>query len=133
MIQEVEKTQATHASRTLDAFFAPASVAVIGATDRPKSVGRTVIENLLTGRFPGPIYPVNPKRNMVASLHCYPNVEALPPVDLAFTAAAQLASPPRAQPPLPILAPVRTTLRFANNLAHVSDSRYTHKQRGQRE
>src|SRR5262245_33727554 len=83
MIQELVKTQATHASRTLGAFFAPASVAVVGATDRPKSVGRTVIENLLTGGFPGPIYPVNPKRDMVAGLRCYPHVEAVPPVDLA--------------------------------------------------
>lgn len=46
--------------RHLDRLLAPASVAVIGASDRPASVGATVWRNLRAGRFAGPIWPVNP-------------------------------------------------------------------------
>ena len=65
MIQEMEDIHPTVGRRTLDPFFAPRSVAVIGATERSNSVGLTVIENLLAARFSGPIYPVNPKRDTV--------------------------------------------------------------------
>ena len=44
----------------LDVFFAPKSVAVIGATEKPASVGRSVLYNLLTSPFGGTVYPVNP-------------------------------------------------------------------------
>jgi len=53
-----EKKRTTPAKYGLDAMFAPSSVAVIGATDRPGTVGRTVLENLLHG-FQGKVYPVN--------------------------------------------------------------------------
>ena len=47
--------------RNLDRLLEPASIAVIGASDRPASVGATVWRNLRAGKFSGPIYPVNPK------------------------------------------------------------------------
>lgn len=69
----------------LDAIFAPRSVAVIGASDRPKSVGQSLLQNLTT--FPHRIYPVNPKHGELRGLRCYPSVAALPePVDLALIA-----------------------------------------------
>ena len=40
--------------------LAPASVAVIGASRRPGSVGRAILRNIITGGFAGPVYPVNP-------------------------------------------------------------------------
>jgi len=49
----------------LETFFAPRSVAVIGATENPCSVGRTLLTNLLGTPFGGTIYPVNPKRENV--------------------------------------------------------------------
>lgn len=68
----------------LECFFAPNSVAVIGATDRPGSVGRTVLSNLRNGKFPGKVYAVNPNRKEVLSLPCYANIGAVPEkVDLA--------------------------------------------------
>jgi len=68
----------------LDAFFRPATVAVIGTTETPGSVGRTILTNLLAGAFAGDIFPVNPKRSEVLGLHCYPSVAAVPwKVDLA--------------------------------------------------
>lgn len=70
--------------RNLSYLFKPRSVAVIGATDRPKAYGNVVLRNLLLGRFSGPIMPVNPKRTAVAGVLAYPDVDSLPVVpDLA--------------------------------------------------
>jgi acetyltransferase len=69
----------------LPALFTPSSIAVIGATERPRSVGYTVMRNLLNGGFPGPIMPVNPQRQAVAGVLAYPRVSDLPMVpDLAI-------------------------------------------------
>ena len=68
----------------LDAIFAPRSIAVIGATENPGSVGRTVFQNLGRGGFQGVVYPVNPKRPSVLSVKAYPSISAVPEkVDLA--------------------------------------------------
>jgi acetyl coenzyme A synthetase (ADP forming)-like protein len=69
----------------LDSFFKPQSVAVIGATEAERSVGRTTLWNLISSPFGGTIYPVNPKRSSVLGMRCYPNVRAVPePVELAI-------------------------------------------------
>ncbi|MGE5048116.1 MAG: GNAT family N-acetyltransferase [Deltaproteobacteria bacterium] len=68
----------------LHSFFAPRGVAVIGASEREGSVGRTVLWNLVTNPFGGTVYPVNGKRPSVLGIKCYPDVAAVPePVDLA--------------------------------------------------
>ncbi len=64
----------------LQFLFRPESLAVIGASERPGSVGATVFRNLLEGGFPGPVWPVNPKRRTVAGRFAYPDVETLPAV-----------------------------------------------------
>ena len=70
---------------SFDCMFAPASVAVIGATDREGTVGCTLLRNLLQAHFPGKIYPINPKRESVLSLHCYKTIASLPEkADLAI-------------------------------------------------
>ncbi|PKO27743.1 MAG: GNAT family N-acetyltransferase [Betaproteobacteria bacterium HGW-Betaproteobacteria-9] len=63
--------------RHLDALFAPTSVAVFGASQRPSSVGTTVWRNL-HGSFPGQLYPVNPKHAALDGVKVYANVAALP-------------------------------------------------------
>ena len=71
-------------ARPLQSLFAPRSVAVIGATERAGSVGRTVVENLIGGSYGGPVFPVNPTRATVLGVTAYPTVGAVPdPVDLA--------------------------------------------------
>jgi acetyltransferase len=65
-------------SHHLEYLLAPQSLAVIGASDRPGSVGATVMRNLLSGGFRGPIWPVNLRREMVAGLPAYPTIEQLP-------------------------------------------------------
>ena len=68
----------------LDAIFKPRSVAVIGATERPESVGRTIMANLLKSPFGGMVFPVNPKRGAVLGVKAYPNISAIgEQVDLA--------------------------------------------------
>src|SRR3954464_13485944 len=68
----------------LDAIFRPQSVAVIGATDREASVGKTVLVNLRAG-FPGAVYAVNPTRTTVLGAPAYPSIAAVPAkVDLAI-------------------------------------------------
>ena len=62
----------------LDSIFAPKNVAVVGATDKEGSVGRTILWNLLSSPFGGTIYPVNPKRNNVLGIPCFQSLEAIP-------------------------------------------------------
>jgi acetyltransferase len=68
----------------LDVFFSPKTVAVIGATENPGTVGRTVLWNLVTSPFGGTVYPVNPKRPSVLGVKAYPSISDIPEqVDLA--------------------------------------------------
>ncbi|MCC7497581.1 MAG: bifunctional acetate--CoA ligase family protein/GNAT family N-acetyltransferase [Bryobacterales bacterium] len=62
----------------LDVFFTPSSIAVIGATETPGSVGRTTLWNLISTPFGGTVYPVNPKRPSVLGIKAYPNLSAIP-------------------------------------------------------
>src|SRR6188508_808473 len=64
--------------RNLQHLFRPRSVAVIGASDRPSSVGATVMANLVGGAFAGPVWPVNIRRSTVAGRRAFPAVAALP-------------------------------------------------------
>ncbi|MCC7349078.1 MAG: bifunctional acetate--CoA ligase family protein/GNAT family N-acetyltransferase [Phycisphaerales bacterium] len=68
----------------LEAFFSPRNVALIGATETPGSVGRTLLWNLVSNPFGGTIFPVNPKRPSVLGIKAYPDISAIPDkVDLA--------------------------------------------------
>ena len=71
-------------NQPLDVFFSPKTVAVIGATETPNSVGRTVLWNLVTSPFGGTVYPVNPKRPSVLGVKAYQSISDIPEqVDLA--------------------------------------------------
>src|SRR5690349_3992843 len=71
-------------AQALDVFFSPKSVAVVGATENPGSVGRTILWNLMTSPFGGTVFPVNPKRTSVLGVKAYPSLAEIPePVDLA--------------------------------------------------
>ncbi|HVZ52492.1 MAG TPA: GNAT family N-acetyltransferase [Pseudolabrys sp.] len=76
--------------RNLDKMFRPRSVAVIGATDKPQSVGHALMTNMLTAGFGGPVLPVNPRASAVHGIMAYNDVAALPIApDLAV-----IATPP---------------------------------------
>jgi acetyl coenzyme A synthetase (ADP forming)-like protein len=70
---------------SLDTFFSPKSVAVVGASKTPGKLGYIAIENLLKIGYQGKIYPVNPKVDEVLGLKAYPNVKDIPgPVDVGL-------------------------------------------------
>ncbi len=68
-----------------DAILRPKSIAVIGASRTPNTIGWQILDNLLRFGFNGPLYPVNPKAEVIHSIRAYPTVRAIPdPVDLAI-------------------------------------------------
>ena len=78
----------------LRSFFSPASVCLIGATDREGSVGCTVMRNLVQGGYKGRVFPVNPKRSELFGSRCYPSIGAIPePVDLAVVVTPAVTVP----------------------------------------
>ena len=82
---EMRDRVATAAS--LRPFFQPRSVAVVGASRDPSSIGYRILEALVLNRFQGPVYPVNPRASVVGCFRAYPSVRELPePVDLAVLA-----------------------------------------------
>src|SRR6266403_5983827 len=82
----------SHRRPALNAMFAPEAVAVIGATERPGSVGRALLENLKSYR--GPVYPVNRKQHRVLGVPAFPKIGAIPDrVDLAIIATPAATVP----------------------------------------
>ena len=76
----------------LSPLFAPRSVAVIGASERPQSVGRLVFMNLLNAKFKGKLYAVNPEHAAILGQPAYPAIQAIgEPVELAV-----IVTPPAA-------------------------------------
>lgn len=68
----------------LDPIFKPRSIAVIGASRSPNTIGHQTLANLVRYGFTGAVYPVNPKADSIHSIKAYPNVSALPgTVDMA--------------------------------------------------
>jgi acetate---CoA ligase (ADP-forming) len=63
---------------SLRPFFYPRSVAVVGASRNPRSIGGRLLNALATNGFKGSLYPINPNASVVGSLPCYPSVRALP-------------------------------------------------------
>lgn len=61
----------------LDLLFSPKSLALIGATPKEGSLGRALMENIITGGYEGTLLPINPKYTEVLGFPCYPNVEKL--------------------------------------------------------
>lgn len=64
--------------RNLRQLFAPRSVALIGASERPGSLGTTLLENLRQGGFKGKLFAVNPKYRRLGELDCVASVADLP-------------------------------------------------------
>lgn len=70
--------------RNLESLLRPRSIAVVGASDRPGSIGAVMLRNLVRGGFGGPILPVHPKLHSINGMLVYPDVASLPQVvDLA--------------------------------------------------
>lgn len=79
---------------SLEPIFKPGSVAVLGASTTPGSVGSILMHNLLANPFGGVVYPVNPKRRAIQGVLTYPDLSAVPEVvDLAVIATPAATVP----------------------------------------
>jgi acetyl coenzyme A synthetase (ADP forming)-like protein len=86
---EWEREKRAVAASILPLFF-PRSVAVIGASTDPTSIGGRLFHNILYGGFNGPLYPVNPKTKVIGSVRAYPTIGDVPDdVDLAYIVVPQ--------------------------------------------
>ena len=75
---------------SLTPILAPRSIAVIGASRRPRTMGNQVLANLIQCGFTGPVYPVNPNAASICSVHSYPTIADVPgPVDLGIVLVPQ--------------------------------------------
>lgn len=82
------------ARRPLDSIFQPRTVAVIGATEREGSVGRTLLFNLISSPFGGTVYPVNPTRQNVLGIRAHKRIGDIPDqIDLAIIATPAATVP----------------------------------------
>jgi acetyltransferase len=80
--------------KKLHTLFHPKTVAVIGASNTEGSVGYSLLRNLVSSGFEGTVYPVNPKRDNVQGVKCYPAVKDIPDkIDLAIIAVPAASVP----------------------------------------
>jgi acyl-CoA synthetase (NDP forming)/GNAT superfamily N-acetyltransferase len=59
-------------------FLRPGSIALVGASDKPDSIGALLLTNLLASGFAGPVYPVNPRHEVIQGMTAYPDLAACP-------------------------------------------------------
>jgi acetyltransferase len=79
---------------SIERMLNPSTVALIGATEREGSVGQAIMKNILLGKDRRKIYPVNPKREEVMGIKCYPSISDVPEhVDLAIIATPSKTVP----------------------------------------
>jgi acetyl coenzyme A synthetase (ADP forming)-like protein len=62
---------------SLQSFFGPKSVAIVGASRQKGKVGYEILTNLVAGGYPGKIFPVNPKAEEIEGLKCYPDLASI--------------------------------------------------------
>ncbi len=80
----MERAELLKGLHDLKPILEPQSVAVIGASRQPGTVGHAVLSNLLMGQFTGVVYPINPKARAICGVRAYPSILEVPePVDLA--------------------------------------------------
>lgn len=70
---------------SLQALLAPRSIAVIGASRTPGTIGHEIVRNLIRAGFTGAVYPVNPRAQAICTIPAFPDIEAIPePIDQAI-------------------------------------------------
>jgi acetyl coenzyme A synthetase (ADP forming)-like protein len=84
-VTRFERRETAASVNAIRTFLSPRSVAVVGASRDRSSLGGQLFHNLLTEEFHGPVYPVNPRAEVVHGVPAYPSIEKVPgPVDVAF-------------------------------------------------
>jgi acetyl coenzyme A synthetase (ADP forming)-like protein len=78
----------------LDKFFKAGSVAVIGASSKPKKIGYEILRNLSQYDYKGRVYPINPKADKILNLKCYTSIQDVPDeIDLVVIAVSSVYTP----------------------------------------
>ncbi|MFH1224574.1 MAG: CoA-binding protein [Candidatus Diapherotrites archaeon] len=65
-------------AKLMEYFFSPKSIAVIGASQQERSIGKAVLENFISGGFGGKVYAVNPNHKKIMGKACYASVKEIP-------------------------------------------------------
>ena len=78
VLEAFDRRQHAASFSAVSSFLRPTSVAVVGASRHPESIGGTLLRNMVEGGFSGPIYPVNPHASEILGLHTYHSVLDLP-------------------------------------------------------
>src|ERR1035438_9080855 len=73
-----ENRERLAAANSLAPLLKPRTVAVVGASRKPGSLGHTIFRNILDGHFQGVVYPVNPKARTIDGVRAYPSLDSLP-------------------------------------------------------
>jgi succinyl-CoA synthetase alpha subunit/nitrogen regulatory protein PII len=93
-LEAVDRREGHADVASLRHVFQPGSVAVVGASRRPGTVGRAILHNIVTGGYQGQVYAVSPHALHMEGVPCLPSVTALPePADLAVVAVPPAAVP----------------------------------------
>jgi acyl-CoA synthetase (NDP forming)/GNAT superfamily N-acetyltransferase len=93
-LEAVDKREGHADVASLRHVLRPGSVAVVGASRRPGTVGRAILHNIVTGGYQGQVYAVNPHAVHMEGVPCVPSVTALPePTELAVVAVPPAAVP----------------------------------------
>ena len=86
-LDTVAKRERAASVKSLAPVFAPKAVAVIGASRRSGTVGRSVLDNIKAGGFEGKLYAINPNARHIGGVPAFPDVASLPETpDLALVA-----------------------------------------------
>ena len=78
--KEIKKNSISHAKpniTSMEKFFTPKSVALIGASATPGKIGNSVLDALGKQDYKGKVYPINPKQKKILGIKCYPSLEAI--------------------------------------------------------
>jgi 3-hydroxypropionyl-CoA synthetase (ADP-forming) len=63
---------------SMESFFTPKSVALVGASATPGKIGNSVLDALGKQDYKGKVYPINPKQKSILGIKCYPSLEDIP-------------------------------------------------------
>ena len=92
--RQPQPSTAAGASVDLHDLFYPKSIAVIGASGTPGKLGWNVFTNLVSHKFGGKLYPINPRADEICGHKTYPRISAVPePVDVAIVLVSAGVTP----------------------------------------
>src|SRR4030042_161608 len=76
--------------QSLETFFNPKSIAVVGASKNPTKIGHASLKNILISDYPCRLYPVNPNEDEILGMKCYKRLTDIPnPIDLVMVSVPE--------------------------------------------